>query len=60
MHQNPALAGLKRHARTPFLIFNPVFGAHISVEEFQYPDNNWKDVTGIIANLVAKSSDNKG
>ena len=37
----------------PFVpMFFPVFGAHISGAEFQYPDNSW--------NLVANSGDNKG
>ena len=36
------------------------FGAHISVAEFQYPDNSWKDLTGIMGNLEEKSGDNKG
>ena len=40
-------------------IFFPVLGAHISGAEFQYPDNSWKETTGIMANLVAKSGDNK-
>ena len=38
----------------------PVFGAHISDSGFQYPDNIWKEPTGIMANLVAKSGGNKG
>ena len=37
----------------------PVLGAHVSGAEFQYPDNSWKETTGIMANLVAKSGDNK-
>ena len=41
-------------------MFFPVLGAHISVAEFQYPDNSWKELTGMMANLVAKSGDNKG
>ena len=41
-------------------MFFPVLGAHISGAEFQYPDNSWKEMTGIMANLVAKSGDNKG
>ena len=28
--------------------------------EFQYPDLSWKEPTGIMANLVANSGDNKG
>ena len=38
----------------------PSFGAHISGAEFQYPDNSWKELTGMMGNLVAKSGDNKG
>ena len=41
-------------------MFFPVLGAHISGAEFQYPDNSWKELTGMMANLVAKSGDNKG
>jgi len=40
-------------------MFFPVLGAHISGAEFHYPDNNWKDLIGIMANLMAKSGDNK-
>ena len=41
-------------------MFFPVLGAHMSGTEFQYPDNSWKEPTGMMANLVAKSGDNKG
>ena len=41
-------------------MFFPIFGAHISGAEFQYPDNSWKEMTGMMGNLVAKSGDNKG
>ena len=41
-------------------MFFPVLGAHMSGAEFQYPDNSWKEPTGMMANLVAKSGDNKG
>ena len=41
-------------------MFFPVLGAHMSGIEFQYPDNSWKEPTGMMANLVAKSGDNKG
>jgi len=45
----------------PFVpMFFPVLGAHISGAEFQYPDNSWKEPTGMMANLVAYSGDNKG
>ena len=41
-------------------MFFPVFGAHISGTEFQYPDNTWKEVCGLMANIVADSGGNKG
>ena len=41
-------------------MFFPVIGAHISGTEFQYPDLSWKEPTGMMANLVANSGDNKG
>ena len=41
-------------------MFFPIFGAHISDAEFQYQYFSWKDPTVIMANLVAKSDDNKG
>ena len=41
-------------------MFFPALGAHMSGTEFQYPDNSWKEPTGMMANLVAKSGDNKG
>ena len=33
---------------------------NISGAEFQYPDLSWKEPTGMMANLVAHSGDNKG
>lgn len=41
-------------------MFFPVLGAHISGTEFLYPDNSWKEPTGMMTNLVAHSGDNKG
>ena len=41
-------------------MFFPILGAHISGTKFQYPDNSWKEPTGMMANLVAHSGDNKG
>ena len=38
----------------------PILGAHISGVEFQYPDNSWKETTGMMAHLVADSGCNKG
>ena len=41
-------------------MFFPILGAHMGGTEFQYPDLSWKEPTGIMANLVANSGDNKG
>ena len=38
----------------------PIFGAHISGAEFQYPDLSWKEPCGMMAHLVAESGGNKG
>ena len=38
----------------------PALGAHISGTEFLYPDLTWKEMTGMVANLVAESGGNKG
>jgi len=38
----------------------PILGAHISGSEFQYPDLSWKELCGMMANLVADSGCNKG
>ena len=38
----------------------PILGAHASGAEFQYPDLTWKEVCGMMANLVAESGGNKG
>lgn len=38
----------------------PILGAHISCSEFLYPDLSWKEVCGMMANLVADSGGNKG
>ena len=55
------LSQASKDTHEPFVpMFFPVLGAHISGTEFQYPDNTWKEPTGMMANLVAKSGDNKG
>ena len=41
-------------------MFFPSLGAHISGAEFQYPDLTWKEMCGLMANLVADSGCNKG
>ena len=38
----------------------PILGAHVSGSEFQYPDLTWKELCGMMANLVAESGGNKG
>ena len=41
-------------------MFFPVFGAHISDAEFQYPDLIWKEMCRQMAQLVGDSGCNKG
>ena len=41
-------------------MFFPILGAHVCDAEFQYPDLSWKELCGIMANLVAESGGNKG
>jgi hypothetical protein len=36
----------------------PSLGAHIAGAEFQYPDNSWKEMCGLMGNLVADSGIN--
>ena len=36
-------------------MFFPILGAHMSGAEFQYPDNKWLEMCGLMANLVADS-----
>ena len=38
----------------------PVLGAHVSGAKFMYPDLSWKEMCGMIGNLVADSGCNKG
>ena len=38
----------------------PSLAAHISGAEFQYPDRSWKEMCGLMANLVGDSGCNKG
>ena len=38
----------------------PILGAHVSGAEFMYPDQSWKDMCGMLANLVADSGAGKG
>ncbi len=41
-------------------MFFPILGAHVSEAKFQYPDLSWKEMCGMMANLVAASGCNKG
>ena len=41
-------------------MFFPVLGAHVSASKFRYPDNIWKELCGMMANLVGDSGGNKG
>ena len=38
----------------------PILGAHVSGAKFQYPDLTWKELSGMMAHLVAESGGNKG
>ena len=38
----------------------PILGAQISETKFQYPDLSWKEMSGMMSNLVADSGCNKG
>jgi len=38
----------------------PILGAHISGTEFQYPDQTWKEMCGLMANHVAESGGKVG
>ena len=38
----------------------PSLGAHISGAEFQYPDRSWKEMCGLMTQLVGDSGCNKG
>ena len=40
-------------------MFFPFLGAHISGAEFQYPDRSWKEICGMMAQLVGNSGDNR-
>ena len=55
------LSQASKNMNEPFVpMFFPVFGAHLSGAEFQYPDLSWKEPTGMMANLVGDSGCNKG
>ena len=37
-----------------------ILGAHVSGAEFMYPDKNWKEMCGMLANIVVDSGAGKG
>ena len=41
-------------------MFFPVLGAHVSASKFRYHDNTWKELCGMMANLVGDLGCNKG
>ena len=41
-------------------MFFPSLGAHVCGVEFMYPDYSWKELCGLMANIVADSGCNKG
>ena len=55
------LSQASKDMREPLLpMFFPVLGAHVSASKFKYPDNAWKELCGMMANLVGDSGCNKG
>ena len=55
------LSQVSKDMREPLVpMLFPALGAHVSGAEFQYPDHTWKELCGIMANLVAESGGNKG
>ena len=55
------LSQASKDMREPLVpMFFPSLGAHVSASKFQYPDNIWKELCGMMANLVGDSGCNKG
>ena len=55
------LTQVSKDMREPLVpMLFPILGAHVSGTEFQYPDLTWKELCGMMANLVAESGGNKG
>lgn len=55
------LSQVSKDMREPLVpMLFPILGAHVSGSEFQYPDLSWKELCGMMANLVAESGGNKG
>ena len=55
------LSQVSKDMREPLVpMLFPILGAHISNVKFQYPDHTWKEMCGMMANLVGDSGCNKG
>ncbi len=55
------LSQVSRNMHEPLVpMLFPILGAHVSEAEFQYPDLSWKEMSGMMANLVADSGAGKG
>ena len=55
------LSQVSKDMREPIVpMLFPILGAHVSEAKFQYPDRSWKELCGMMANLVADSGGNKG
>ena len=55
------LSQVSKDVREPLVpMLFPILGAHLSGAEFQYPDRSWKEMCGLMVNLVAESGGNKG
>ena len=55
-----AFTGVEGHASATRPMLFPILGAHVSGAEFMYPDQSWKETSGMLANLVADSGAGKG
>lgn len=51
-----AFAGVEGHASATRPMLFLILGAHVSEAEFMYPDKSWKETSGMLANLVAETS----
>ena len=55
------LSQVSKEMQEPLLPMTiPALSAHVSASEFQYPDLSWKELCGMMANLVGDSGCNKG
>lgn len=55
------LSQVSKDMRQPLLpMIMPALGAHVSGAQFIYPDHSWKELCGMMANLVADSGAGKG